>query len=136
VQATTRHTAVEQARKDGKAAGEKMVVTLLSYDYRSSATDLGRRENLLTGHFRDDYAALMRNTVLPAAIKQHVTTQTSVTTSSVVSDDGPDHVTLLFFLNQTTQSSAGKNPVLNGSRVRMSLNRVSGQWLVSELTPV
>jgi Mce-associated membrane protein len=133
---TTRHTAVERGRAAGKAAGEKMVVTLLSYDYRSSAQDLGQHDNLLTGHFRDDYAALMRNTVLPAAIKQHVSTQTSVTTSSVVSDHGADHVTLLLFLNQTTQSSGSKNPVLNGSRVRMSLDRVGGQWLVSELTPV
>ncbi len=133
---TGRHTTVEQARADGKTAGEKMVVTLLSYDYRSSASDLGKRDSLLTGHFKDEYAALMRDTVIPAAVKQQVTTQTSVAMSSVVSADGPDKVTLLLFLNQTTQSAASKDPVLNGSRVRMALQRVGGQWLVAELTPV
>ncbi|WP_250284051.1 MULTISPECIES: hypothetical protein [unclassified Frankia] len=136
VLATDRHNTVEQARADGRTAGEKMAVTLLSYDYRSSVSDLGKRDDLLTGHFRDEYSALMRDTVMPAAVKQQVTTQTSVAASSVISADSPDKVTMLLFLNQTTQSVASKNPVLNGSRVRMALQRVSGQWLVAELTPV
>lgn len=134
--ANERHAEVDQARSAGKAAGEKMAVTLLSYDYRAPADDLQRREALLTGHFKDEYATLMKDTVLPAATKQQVTTQTSVAMSSVISADGPDRVTLLLFLNQTTQSAASKEPVLNGSRVRMTVQRTGGQWRVSELTPV
>jgi Mce-associated membrane protein len=128
--------AAVSARAEAKAAGGQIVTQLLSYDYRTAQQDIAQRSNVLTGHFKDDYTKLMQDSVMPAAVQQQVTTRTDVTSSAVVSNVGSDQVTLLMFLNQTTQSSANKDPVFNGSRVRMTMQKTDGRWLVSDLTPV
>jgi Mce-associated membrane protein len=131
-----RQLQVEGARTAAVAAGEEKVVDLLSYDYRSIATDQDTRTALLTGQFKDDYGSLLRDVVAPAAAQQQLTTQTTVVSSSIVRTDGTDSVTMLLFLNQTTQSSAKPDPTLSGSRLRVTMQEVDGSWLVSEMTPV
>jgi Mce-associated membrane protein len=130
------HAGADQARTDAKAAAENMAVQLLSYDYRAAPEDLAKRNDLVTGAFKDDYSTLMEQTVMPAAVAQKVSTRTSVTKSSIVSNDGSSQVKLLLFLNQTTQAGDKPDPQLDGSRVRMTVDKVDGKWLVSDLTPV
>ncbi|GAA2857293.1 hypothetical protein GCM10010472_13310 [Pseudonocardia halophobica] len=131
-----RQLQVENARTAATAAAEQKVTDLLSYDYRSIATDQDGRTAMLTGQFKDDYGSLLKDVVAPAAAQQQLTTRSNVVSTSVVGTDGTDTVTLLMFLNQTTQSSAKPDPTLSGSRLRVTVQEVDGNWLVSEMTPV
>jgi Mce-associated membrane protein len=131
-----RQLQVENARTAATAAAEKKVVDLLSYDYRSIANDQDGRVADLTGQFKDDYGSLLKDVVAPAAAQQQLTTRSDIVSTSVVGTDGPHQVTLLMFLNQTTQSSAKPDPTLSGSRLRVGMQEVDGNWLVSEMTPV
>ncbi|WP_433504833.1 hypothetical protein ACQP04_35690 [Pseudonocardia halophobica] len=129
-------TQVERARGEARAAADQKVVELLSYDHRTIATDIGARMALLTGQFKEDYGALLRDVVIPAATQQQLTTRSSVVSSSVAGDDGIDQVQVVMFLNQTTQSSASPDPTLSGSRLHVTMEKKDGDWLVAELTPV
>jgi Mce-associated membrane protein len=131
-----RQAQIETARGAASAAAEQKVTALLSYDYRTIANDQADRAAMVTGQFRDDYGSLISDVVGPAAAQQQLTTRSSVVSSSVVGTDGTDQVTLLMFLNQTTQSADKPDPTLSGSRIRVTLQEVDGDWLVSELTPV
>lgn len=131
-----RQAQIESARGAASAAAEEKVTALLSYDYRTIQNDQGDRGAMVTGQFKDDYASLIADIVGPAASQQQLTTRSSVVSSSVVGTDGTDQVTLLMFLNQTTQSAAKPDPTLSGSRIRVTMQEVDGNWLVSELTPV
>ncbi|GAA4548867.1 hypothetical protein [Pseudonocardia xishanensis] len=131
-----RQAQVESARGAASAAAEQKVTTLLSYDYRTIVADQQDRQALVTGQFREDYGSLIADIVGPAATRQQLTTRSSVVSSSVVGTEGTDQVTLLMFLNQTTQSADKPDPTLSGSRIRVTLQEVDGDWLVSELTPV
>ncbi|GAA4689208.1 hypothetical protein GCM10023215_26730 [Pseudonocardia yuanmonensis] len=131
-----RQAQIESARGAASAAAEEKVTALLSYDYRTIQNDQGDRGAMVTGQFKDDYASLIADIVGPAASQQQLTTRSSVVSSSVVGTDGTDQVTLLMFLNQTTQSAAKPDPTLSGSRIRVTMQEVDGTWLVSELTPV
>lgn len=126
----------EQARQQAKIAGERDVTTLLSYDHNTIAQDIDQRSQLLTGRFKSDYTNLVHNVIIPGAQQQQLTTSTNVARSSVVRSDGADRVRLMLFLNQTTKMGGNPNPVSNGSRVEVGMQRIDGKWAVSELAPV
>lgn len=128
---------VETARVEAKASGERTVTTLLSYDHRSLESELGSRRASTTGRFSAEYENLLRSSVLPAAQSRQLTTQTSVAGSSVIRDEGVDHVWLLMYLNQTSSSGIDPKAVPSSSRVRVGLERTDdAQWRVAELTPM
>lgn len=133
---TVRDADIANARTVAVSAAEEKVVKLLSYDHRSLQADQESRGADLTGTFKNDYVALLRDVVAPAATQQQLSTRSAVVSSSVVDAQGTDTVTVLLFLNQTSQSAAKKDPTMTGSRVRVSMNEVDGDWLVSGITPV
>jgi Mce-associated membrane protein len=124
-----------QARDQALAAAKDSVVQLLSYNYRTIDHQVSDTEGMLTGKFKDDYAALVKNVVAQPAKNQQVAIQTAIVNESVVSSD-PDQVVLLMFINQQSQGKDHPNPILTGSRIRLTMNHQADKWLISDLIPV
>jgi Mce-associated membrane protein len=120
----------EQARSAALAAGERHAVTLLSYDHRHLDRDFARAEAVLTGSFADDYAQTTEKVVRPTAEQVKAVVTAEVVSSSVVRAS-EDRVVLLLFVDQTTTSTRLEGPKVDLNRVRMTLTRADGQWLVS-----
>lgn len=116
-------------------AAEKYTVELLSYKPSSVERQLSDASQHLTGQFREDFTKLATTVVVPAAKRDAITTQTEIMAKSVVSAS-EDRVVTLLFVNQTTSSKAATQPKLTGSRLRVTLVRVDGDWLISDLTPL
>ena len=121
---------VEQARSAAMAAGERHAVTLLSYDHRHLDRDFARAEAVLTGSFADDYAQTTEKVVRPTAEQVKAVVTAEVVSSSVVRAS-ENRVVLLLFVDQTTTSTRLDGPKVDLNRVRMTLTRTGGQWLVS-----
>jgi Mce-associated membrane protein len=121
---------VEEARTAALAAGERHAVTLLSYDHRHLDRDFARAEAVLTGSFADDYARTTEKVVRPTAEQVKAVVTAEVVSSSVVRASA-DRVVLLLFVDQTTTSTRLDGPKVDLNRVRMTLTRAGGQWLVS-----
>lgn len=130
-----RQHSIDDARAAAMDAAQKNVPVLLSYNHKTLAGDIDARAALLTGAFKTDYADLLRQTVLPAAQQSNLVTSSTVAGAGVESDDGPDHVTLLMFVNQST-GSEGQAPSQAGSRLEVTMERSGGSWLISGLKPV
>jgi Mce-associated membrane protein len=126
---------VDAARQSAIDAARTRLPQLLSYDYHTLDKDLAGARAGTTGAFHDQFAELTTKVVAPAALQQQIVTRTTVVGTSVVSAE-PDRVVLLVFLDQVTQTKADPSAQLDGARVRATLQRQDGQWLVSELTPV
>lgn len=135
VWATRHHTQSEAAGQEAQRVAGQQVVAMLSYDFHTARRDLPGVLNSLTGPFHDQYAQLLNDKVIPTAEQQQVSTRTSLVSSSIVTA-APDHVELLMFLNQTSVSPALPQPALEGSRARVDLDLVDGQWKISALNPV
>lgn len=130
-----RHDESVTAGQDAQRVAGQEVVALLSYDYHTARQDLPPVLNSLAGPFKDQYSQLLNQTVIPAAEQQQITTRTSLAGSSITSES-PDHVELLMFLNQTSVVPSQPQPQLEGSRAKVTLDLVDGQWKVSGLTPM
>lgn len=126
---------VRQARDEALAVARDQVVAMLSYDAATVDADLAKAGEGLTGTFRQEFTSLAAQVVAPAAHEQQVTTRASVS-SAGVSESTADRVVALMFVNQTTQSAGSQAPVIGGSRLTVTLERVDGRWLVSGVRPV
>ncbi|GAA5162818.1 hypothetical protein GCM10023321_48780 [Pseudonocardia eucalypti] len=124
-----------EARAQALTAAKDSVTELLTYNHRTIDRQAADTEKLLTGKFKDDYLAQVRDVVTKSAKDTQVAIQTAVVNGSVVSSK-PDHVVLLLFVNQQTTTKASTDPILTASRVRVTLEHQDRKWLVSALEPV
>ena len=123
---------VEQARTSALAAAEAHAVDLLSYDYRHLDRDFARAGKALTGSFADDYATTTKTVVKPTAEEVKAVVTAEVAASSVVRAS-QNQVVVLLFVNQTTTSTRVEGPKVDLNRVRLTMARVNGDWLVSKV---
>ena len=123
---------VEQARTAALAAAEAHAVDLLSYDYRHLDRDFARAGKALTGSFADDYATTTKKVVEPTALEVKAVVTAEVAASSVVRA-AQNQVVVLLFVNQTTTSTRVEGPKVDLNRVRLTMTRVDGDWLVSKV---
>lgn len=110
-------------------------IALLSYTAETADSQLKDAASLLTGAFLDYYSQFTQQVVVPAAKEKHVTTQANVVGTSI-ERVGPNSATLLAMVNQTTTTSDTPTPTTSQSAVRVELEKLDGQWLISAFTPV
>ena len=130
-----RYQRTERATQEASAVAADSVDRLLSYNFVTVDHQVVDTEGLLTGGFKSSYADLVAKQIAGPAKAQQVAVQTQVVAHSVVSGS-PDEVVLLLYLNQQSEAAAKPDPTLTGSRLRVTLQRSSDKWLISDLIPV
>ncbi|WP_051174931.1 hypothetical protein [Nocardia exalbida] len=131
----TQHNATTAAAQSAQEAARSRISTVLSYNFNTIDTELPRVTDDLTGKFRSDFAEISSKVIIPIAHRDSIITTAKVVESSIVTAD-VDKVTVLLFLNQETSSAKYQGPRLDGSRIRVEMTKVDGQWLISDITPV
>lgn len=122
------------ARAESVRVASEDAVALLSYRPESVERDLGAARERLTGDFKDAYAALTREVVIPGAKERRIAVRAKVTAAAAVSVND-SHAVVLAFMNQTVTIGDGA-PTDTTPVLRVTLDKVNGQWLVSHFDPV
>ena len=135
VRVTRSEEAELSAQQSALARAEKLVPTLLSYDYRSLDADLARARLTTTGDFRSDFDELLADVVRPKAAARKVSTSAVIAGAGVISGTD-ERVDLLLFVTQTSTSSKRKAPSVTGSRLEVRMLKTPDGWLISALDPV
>lgn len=126
--------AADRAREDSVAAARSIAISMLTYEPQTVEQQLGAAKEQLTGTFRDTYSSLIDTVVVPGAKEQQIAAVTDVPAAASVSAE-PDHAVVLLFVNQTVTVGA-EPPTNTASSVRVTLDKVGGQWRVSEFQPI
>jgi Mce-associated membrane protein len=123
----------DQALSTAKTA----VPLVLSYDYRHFGSDVAAAKARLTGRAVTDYVQAMTKTIKPTATKVHAVVQAETDAAGVeaVSGDGKQ-VTVVVFGEQKVTNTSLTAPRIDLFRVRVTLDRVQGQWLVSKFDQI
>lgn len=116
-----------------RAAGDS-TVAILSYRPDTVDTELPAAAERLTGEFRDQYAQLIDDVVIPGAKQQVISAVASVPAAAAVSASAR-HAVVLVLVDQTTTIGTGP-PSRSTSSVRVTLDKVDDRWLISQFEPV
>lgn len=128
-------TLVSANAESALAAARSSVHTILSYDYRTIDTDIANAKADSTGVFAGQYAGTARR-LLSEASQVKAIVQATVGSAGVVSAS-TDNVVILLFVDQAsvrkTPGRAAPTTRIDQSRVRVTMTKVDGHWLVSDL---
>ena len=128
--------ATERARTEAVSAAKLAAGNILGYDYRSIEASIARARATTTGAFRTEYEKTAK-TLLPQSKQLKAIVQATVGSAAVMSATD-ERVQVLLFVDQATvkQVAGEKTPTtrIDQSRVRMTMTKVGGDWLVSELS--
>jgi Mce-associated membrane protein len=118
-----------------QAAASTEARATLTYSYQSLAADFAAAERGLTPHFRTSYQSTTAQSVTPLATKYHAISTATVTNAGV-SAATAQTATVLLFVDQTVQNTQLAHPRLDRSRIRVSMVKLNGRWLIDNLSPI
>jgi Mce-associated membrane protein len=126
-----------QTEQQVLAAAKTCAAAILSYDYRSLDAAERTGQACTTGQLKSEYTQTMETTVKQLAPQTKTVQTMQVAKAGVerVSPDGRQWVVLVFGQQAVTnaKTKAGAAPQLQISSPVVTLDRVGGQWLVSNL---
>jgi Mce-associated membrane protein len=132
-QATTLTDAQHAASQSVQAATES-TLALLSYSPDTVEKQLTEARDRLTGNFRDAYTSLTHDVVIPGAQQKHISAVATVPAAASLSAT-ENHAAVLVFVDQTT-TLGNDTPTNTSSSVRVTLDKIHDQWLISAFDPV
>jgi Mce-associated membrane protein len=119
-----------------RAAAQRAAVadisTLLTYNAATLDRDFAKGKAVTTGQFAKDYAQQFTTFVKPTAAQYKVSVTARVV-SSAVKSNSQDSAVVLLFVDQTTKSSQLPAPRVDQNRVKLTMTRVHGTWLISDV---
>lgn len=122
------------ASTESVQAARDSTIAMLSYQPDNVQQTLEAAQSRLTGDFHESYGELIHEVVIPGAREQKISAVANVPAAAPISAT-PTHATVIVFINQT--STIGNDaPVNTASTVRVTLDKIDGQWLVSGFDPI
>jgi Mce-associated membrane protein len=115
-------------------AATDSTVAMLSYRPDTAEKDLDAARDRLTGAMKDSYTSLTHDVVIPGAREKQISAMATVPAAAVVTASA-SHAVVLVFVNQRV--TVGHDPSVDtASRVRVTLDKVGGRWLVAGFDPI
>ncbi len=126
--------ATEIARTESLAAAQDSTIAILSYRPDSVEKSLVAARDRLTAPYKDAYTKLTSEVVIPGAKKDHVSVTATIPAAASVSAT-PQHAVVTLFVDQA--AAIGDNaPTTTESSIRVTLEKISGRWLISGFDPI
>jgi len=112
-------------------AADEAATRVYSYSWKTLGDDKAAARDLLTGGMLDQYDRTMAG-VATSSRRDHRVVSAEVVGTALVHAT-TSYARVLVFVNQSTDGTDLETPRLDLDRVLVSLRRVEGDWLVSEL---
>jgi Mce-associated membrane protein len=125
------HDQLDSARRSAVATAQSYAVDLTTYDHAHLDADFNKVLSNSTGSFRAQYTEASQ-TLRDLIARFQATATGKVLETAVLSAD-TKHATLLLFVDQTVTNTNSKDPRVDRSRMKMSLEKHGGRWLISAL---
>ena len=124
----------QSARAALPALAKDEIPRVFAYDFQTVARSLSDAFPLLTPTYRREFERSVNAQIIPEAKKREVVVQASVVGVGVM-DAKRDSASVMVYMNRTVTDKS-KQPVYDGSRLRVDYQRVDGKWLINFITPI
>jgi Mce-associated membrane protein len=124
----------QAARAALPALAKDEIPRVFAYDFQTVARSLSDAFPLLTPAYRREFERSVNAQIIPEAKKREVVVQANVVGVGVMAAKR-DSASVMVYMNRTVTDKS-KQPVYDGSRLRVDYQRIDGKWLISYITPI
>ncbi|CAN5329968.1 Mce associated protein [soil metagenome] len=126
--------AQQTTRAELRPLAQVQIPQVFGYDYQTVEGSLTDAYNLLTPEYRREFESRATEQIIPEARERQVISQASVVGVGVL-DAQRDSGSVMVYMNRTVTDKS-KEPVYDGSRLKVDYQKVDGKWLISYITPI
>jgi Mce-associated membrane protein len=124
----------EQARSELPELAAQQIPVILGFDYQTIERSRTDAYLLLTPEFRRQYEDDTTKNVIPQARDRQVISQVNVVGVGML-DAHRDSGSVMVFMNRVVTDKT-KQPLYDGSRLRVDYQKVGRDWRISDITPI
>jgi Mce-associated membrane protein len=112
----------------------KQIPLVFGYDYQTVERSLTDAYGLLTPDYRQEFEDRANKDIIPQARERQVISQANVVGVGVLSAQRASGSVMVYMNRQVTDKS--RQPVYDGSRLRVDYQKINGKWLIKYITPM
>jgi Mce-associated membrane protein len=112
----------------------QQVPQVFGYDYQTVERSLDAVYPLLTPDYRHEFEDRATKDIIPQARERQLVSQANVVGVGVL-DAQRNSASVMVYLNRTITDKS-KQPVYDGSRLRVDYQKIDGRWLIKYITPI
>jgi Mce-associated membrane protein len=124
----------EAARAVLPKLATKEIPEVFAYDYQTVERSLSAAYPLLTSEYRQEFQKSANTQIIPEAKKREVVVQANVVGVGVMTAKR-DSASVMVYLNRTVTDKS-RQPLYDGSRLRVDFKKIGKQWLIAYITPI
>jgi Mce-associated membrane protein len=107
---------------------------VFGYDYQTVERSLTDAYTLLTPDFRQEFEDRATKDIIPQARDRQVVSQANVVGVGVLTAQR-NSASVLVYMNRTVTDKS-RQPVYDGSRLRVDYEKLGGKWLINYIAPI
>lgn len=123
--------AEQQTRAELPPLAAQQIPLILGFDYQTVERSRTEVYDFMTPAFRRQYQDDTTNNVIPQARDRQVISQVNVVGVGMLTAQS-DSASVMVFMNRTVTDKS-KQPVYDGSRLRVDYEKVDGKWLIEDI---
>src|ERR1700757_1185649 len=124
----------EAARAVLPKLATKEIPEVFAYDYQTVERSLSAAYPLLTPEYRQEFQKSANAQIIPEAKKREVVVQANVVGVGVMTAKR-DSASVMVYMNRTVTDKS-RQPLYDGSRLRVDFKKIGKQWLIAYITPI
>ncbi len=124
----------QSARATLPKLAAKEIPQVFAYDYQTVERSLNATYPLLTPAYRQEFEKSATQQIIPEAKKREVVVQANVVGVGVLAAQR-NSASVMVYMNRTVTDKS-RQPLYDGSRLRVDYTRVGGKWLINYITPI
>jgi Mce-associated membrane protein len=131
-------TGAASARAELPTLARQQVPMVLGFDYQTIERSRLEAYDFMTPSFRQQYEESVSSAVVPQAKQSHVVSDVSIVGAGPL-DAGLNSASVLVFMNRVityNDPAKKRDPVYEGSRLRVDYRKIDGRWLMNGMQPI
>ena len=112
----------------------RQIPKVFGYDYQTVERTLNEVYPMLTPEYRQEFQDRANKEIIPQARERQLVSQANVVGSGVMSADR-NSASVMVYINRTVTDKS-KEPIYDGSRLRVDYKKIDGKWLIQYITPI
>ncbi|GAB3218490.1 mammalian cell entry protein [Mycolicibacterium hippocampi] len=124
----------QAAREELAPLAAEQIPQVFGYDYQTVERSLNEVYPLLTPDYRREFQDRATEDIIPQARDRQLISQANVVGVGVL-DAQRESASVMVYMNRTV-TDKDRQPIYDGSRLRVDYEKVDGKWLINYITPI